>query len=168
MLKMLTLGGNGDPRRTLADLHLVPVSVSYEWDPCDAMKASEMQQSAGGTYHKAPDEDLKSVITGIIGHKGHVHLEIGRPLTLRDLAVGEGEELTVHVARVLDRRIRDGYRLMPTNYAAYDLLHNNKSHGRYTQLTADRLLARADALPNPDAQRLLLEMYANPIERVKK
>ena len=168
MLKMLTLGGGDDPRQTLADLHLVPVSVSYEWDPCDAMKANELQQSAGGAYHKSPDEDLKSVVTGIIGPKGHVHLEIGRPLSHRDLQPADGEELTVHVAHILDRRIRDGYRLMPTNYAAYALLHDNKSHGRFTQRTVDRLKARADALPNPDAQRLLLEMYANPVERVKK
>ena len=168
MLKMLTLGGHGDPSQTLADLHLVPVSVSYEWDPCDAMKAAELLQSSHGTYHKAPDEDLKSVVTGIIGHKGHVHLEIGRPLSARDLQTPDGEEVTLHAARLLDRRIRDGYRLMPTNYAAYDLLRHAKSHGRYTQRTADRLLARADALNDPDARRLLLEMYANPVLRSKR
>ena len=167
MLKMLTLGGGDDPRRTLAELNLVPVSVSYEWDPCDTMKAAELQQKLGGTYHKAPDEDLKSVVTGIIGHKGHVHLEIGQPLTAHDLNSPDNRELTVHVAHVLDRRIRDGYRLMPTNYAAYDLLNNCRTRGRYTQHTLDTLAVRANALPHPDARRLLLEMYANPVGRAR-
>ena len=166
MLKMLTLGGKGDPQQTLRDLHLVPISISYEWDPCDAMKATELLQSRDGAYQKAPDEDLKSVVTGIIGHKGHVHMEIGRPLTQHELVPAEGEELTTHVARVLDRRIRDGYRLMPTNYAAYDMLNGRTRRGRYTQHTVDTLAARADALPHPDARRILLEMYANPVKTI--
>lgn len=164
MLKMLTLGGSGDPKQTLHDLHLVPISISYEWDPCDAMKATELLLSRNGAYQKAPDEDLKSVVTGIIGHKGHVHLEIGRPIMPRELEPTNGEELTTHVARVLDRRIRDGYRLMPTNYAAYDILNGRKRRGRYTQRTLDTLSARANALPNPEARRILLEMYANPVK----
>lgn len=168
MLKMLTLGGKGDPRQTLRDLHLVPVSISYEWDPCDTMKASELLQSRNGAYQKAPDEDLKSVVTGIIGHKGNVHMEIGRPLTPRELVPSDGEELTVHVAHVLDKRIRDGYRLMPTNYAAYDILHNHTSRGRYTQRTADSLMARANTLSHPDARRILLEMYAAPLKNFLK
>ncbi len=166
MLKMLTLGGNGDPMQTLRDLHLVPISISYEWDPCDAMKANELLQSRNGAYQKAPDEDLKSVVTGIIGHKGHVHMEIGRPLTPHELVPADGEELTLHVAHVLDRRIRDGYRLMPTNYAAYDMLHGRTRHGRYTQHTIDTLMARANALPHPDARRILLEMYAAPLKNL--
>ena len=164
MLKMLTLGGKGDPLQTLRDLHLVPVSINYEWDPCDAMKATERLQSRDGAYQKAPDEDLKSVVTGIIGHKGHIHMEIGRPLTPRELVPADGEELTLHVAHLLDSRIRDGYRLMPTNYAAYDMLHGCTRRGRYTQRTLDTLAARADALSHPDARRMLLEMYANPLK----
>ena len=164
MLKMLTLGGKGDPLQILNNLHLVPVSISYEWDPCDAMKATERHMSHNGKYQKAPDEDLKSVVTGIIGKKGHVHMEIGRPLSLRDLKPADDKELTVHVAKVLDRRIRDGYRLMPTNYAAYDMLYGRKHRGHYTQRTIDTLTQRADALPNPDARRMLLDMYANPVK----
>ena len=163
IVKMLTLGGTGDPIDTLEHLHLVPMSISYEWDPCDAMKAVELYKSRSGSYVKAPDEDVKSVVTGIIGAKGKVHLEIGRPLTRRDLLPPAGVDLADHVAAVLDSRIRDGYRLMPTNYAAYSLLTGKTAPGRYTQRTRDNLMARANALPNADMRQLLLEMYANPV-----
>ena len=167
MIKMLTLGGKGDPLQTLCDLHLVPVSVSYEWDPCDAMKATERLLSRNGNYRKAPDEDLKSVVTGIIGHKGRIHLEIGRPLSPRDLQPDDGEDLSTHVARVLDKRIRKGYRLMPTNYAAHDMLAGHTRSGKYTQRTVDTLTRRADALSHPDARRYILEMYANPVAKTR-
>lgn len=163
IIKMLTLGGKGDAISTLDSLHLVPMSISYEWDPCDAMKAAELYASRGGEYHKAPDEDVKSVVTGIIGRKGKVHLEIGAPLRLRDIQPAEGEDLADHVASVLDRRILDGYQLMPTNYAAQFLLSGHPQPGRYTQHTVDGLKARAAALPNPEMRRILLEMYAAPL-----
>ena len=73
MLKMLCLGSALPPLDTLQSLHLVPLSISYEWDPCDALKATELHQSGSGQYIKAPDEDFRSVVTGIIGEKGHVH-----------------------------------------------------------------------------------------------
>ena len=111
IIKMLTLGGNGDPRQTLERLHLVPMSISYEWDPCDTMKAAELYHSRDGHYEKAPDEDVKSVVTGIIGPKGKVHLEIGAPLRPRDFELAEGEDLAEHVAAELDRRIQANYRL---------------------------------------------------------
>ena len=163
IIKMLTLGGKSDPLTTLDSLHLVPMSISYEWDPCDAMKATELFFSRTGEYHKAPDEDVKSVVTGIIGHKGKVHLEIGTPLRLRDLQPAAGEDLAEHVAAVLDRRILTGYQLMSTNYAAHYLLTGHAQSGRYTQRTIDALKARADALPNHEMRRILFEMYAAPV-----
>ena len=167
MLKMLTLGGNGNAAETLANLHIVPLSISYEWDPCDVMKAVELDKSRTGTYVKAPDEDLRSVVSGIIGPKGHVHLEIGAPLKARELKAPAGTDVTEHIASVLDRRIQGGYRLMPTNYAAYSLVTGKPSRGRYTQRTLDQLTARTEGLA-PDARRLLLEAYANPVFATKK
>lgn len=167
ILKMLTLGGrSADPLSTLDSLHLVPMSISYEWDPCDAMKASELYHSRGGQYTKAPDEDVRSVVTGIIGAKGHVHLEIGTPLKLRDMKPADGEDLYEHVAAELDRRILDGYHPMPTNYAAQYLLGGKQMAGRFTQRTVDALKARAAALPQPEMRQLLLEAYAAPVAAI--
>ena len=154
MIKMLTLGGKGDPMQTLAGLHIVPLSISYEWDPCDVMKANELMQSQHGSYTKAPDEDLRSVVSGIIGPKGHVHLTAG-------------VDLADHVAALLDRRIQHGYKLMPTNYAAYTLVTGRRLPAHYTQRTLDRLKARAEGL-QPDAQRFLYEAYANPVMAVRR
>ncbi|MCR5588950.1 MAG: 1-acyl-sn-glycerol-3-phosphate acyltransferase [Bacteroidales bacterium] len=167
MIKMLTLGGKGDPLQTLNDLNIVPLSISYEWDPCDVMKANELMQSRYGSYTKAPDEDLRSVVGGIIGPKGHVHLTIGAPLKPRELQPPAGVDLADHVAALLDRRILHGYKLMPTNYAAYTLVTGRRLPAHYTQRTLDRLKARAEALP-AEAQRILFEAYANPVLATKR
>ena len=163
MIKMLCLGCQNDPLQRLTDLHLVPVSISYEWDPCDLMKANELYQSQKGEYQKAPDEDIKSVVSGIIGPKGKVHLTIGAPLSKRELTPADGEDLFEHVATLLDHRIRGNYRLMPTNYAAFALLTGQHTTGRYTQHTIDGLKARMSSLPHEEMRRLLLENYANPV-----
>ena len=163
LIKMLTLGSTGDPIDTLANLHLVPLSISYEWDPCDTMKAHELYCRQHGNYQKAPMEDFKSVVTGIIGNKGHVHLAIGAPLTRRDLQPPAGVALCDHVASLLDRAILSHYRLMPTNHVAYSLLTGQEMHGRYTELTHSQFLQRLDALPHPDMRRLMTEAYAAPI-----
>lgn len=163
MIKMLTLGGGGDALQTLANLHIVPVSISYEWDPCDAMKATELYLSREGSYQKAKDEDLKSVVMGIIGSKGHVHLNIGAPLKSAELKPAVGEDIAVHVAALLDKRIRSGYQLMPTNYIAYSLLTGKEIHGRFTQRDKKMFLARLDTVPNAEIRRIMTETYAAPV-----
>lgn len=164
MLKMLCLGGGGDSLSTLVSLNLVPVSVSYEWDPCDAMKALELHRRSLGAYEKAPDEDFRSVVAGIIGEKGHVHLHIGVPLQPDEMAPGEGMDVCRHVAGLLDSRIQAGYHLMPSNYVAYSLLHGRQLPGRYTERTEAKLLQRVDDQPDPKVRRLMLEAYAAPVE----
>ena len=163
MLKMLCLGHKGDPLQALCDMHLVPVSVSYEWDPCDAMKANELYQSASGKYLKAKDEDMKSVVTGIIGDKGKVHLAIGTPLTRRELEPPAGADLYEHAAAALDHHIQSNYHLMPTNYVAYSLLTGRDQRGRFSEATRTKFLQRLDALPNADLRQLMVEAYANPV-----
>ena len=130
------------------------------------MKSNELMQSKHGSYTKAPDEDLRSVVSGIIGPKGHVHLTIGAPLKPRELQPPAGVDLADHVAGVLDRRIQQGYKLMPTNYAAYTLVTGRRLPTHYTQRTLDQLKARTAGLM-PEAQRILLEAYANPVMAVR-
>ncbi len=164
IIKMLTLGADTPAAQTLADLHIVPLSISYEWDPCDLMKAHELYQKAYGEYHKVEGEDTNSVATGIVGSKGHVHLSIGKPLTISELTPAEGEDLADHVAAVLDRRIQRLYHLMPTNYLAYDMLNNINQHRQhYTVDVKNKFLQRMNQLPDGEPQRIFLEMYANPV-----
>lgn len=163
LVKMLTLGGHDDPLETLAALHIVPLTINYEWDPCDIMKANELYCKRHGGYQKAPQEDLRSVATGIIGSKGHVHLTIGAPLTRRELVPPQNENLCDHVAAVLDRAIQSNYRLMPTNYVAYDLLTGERQLGRYTKLTRSQFLQRLELLPHPEMREIMIKTYAEPV-----
>ena len=166
IVKMLALGGDADPKKALEALNIVPMSISYEWDPCDAMKANELAARRKGKYEKAPGEDFDSVVTGIVGHKGRVHLAIGKPLAPDELQPCGNEDIFEHVAHVLDERILKGYRLMPTAYAAYDLLHGSTGKRRYySPATLQAMQARAAALADDERRRLLLEMYANPLSR---
>lgn len=167
IIKMLTLGSDKPAEQTLADLNIIPVAVSYEWDPCDILKSSELYKRSLGEYHKVEGEDTNSVTTGIIGPKGHIHLAIGKPLTSAELTgektTGE-KDMAEHVANVLDRRIQKLYKLMPTNYLAYDMLSGTTQHRQYySSEVKNMFLQRMNQLPQGDCQRIFLEMYANPV-----
>jgi glycerol-3-phosphate O-acyltransferase len=104
-------------------LNIVPVSISYELDPCDGAKAKELQQKAEhGSYEKAEHEDVTSIALGIGGEKGHVHVAFGKPL------VGDYEEPD-DVAAAIDQQVIAQYVLHPTNFFAYKMLH-----GKYPEL----------------------------------
>ena len=163
LIKMLTLGCPDNPLHALDNLHIVPLSISYEWDPCDLMKANELYHQRHGGYQKAPHEDLKSVVTGIIGPKGKVHLAIGTPLSRHDLTPSTGVNICEHVAAVLDNCIQSNYWLMPTNYVAYNLLTGIEQHGRYTELTRSQFLQRLELLPEPEMRQIMIETYATPV-----
>jgi 1-acyl-sn-glycerol-3-phosphate acyltransferase len=164
IVKMLTLGADTPASQTLADLHIVPLSISYEWDPCDLMKANELFLKAQGNYQKTEGEDTNSVATGIVGSKGHVHLSIGKPLSASELVPQDGNDLADHVAKVLDRHIQRLYHLMPTNYLAFDILNNTNQHRQhYTADVKNKFLQRMSQLPQGEPQRIFLEMYANPV-----
>ena len=109
-----------DPVGALAAMHITPVSVSYEWEPCAALKAREMCLSQQGGYTKAPGEDTQSVMSGIVDYKGHVHFTICQPLSYEELADVESEYHAV--AKLIDRRIAEGYHLTENNRIAKQLL----------------------------------------------
>src|SRR5690606_35671091 len=100
----------------MRQLNIVPVSISYEYDPCDAAKARELEERARtGTYQKSDTEDVESIVSGITGFKGRVHVAFGARL--------QGEyESARELAEAIDRQILCNYRLFPPNYLAYELL----------------------------------------------
>ncbi len=114
ILKMFHMSRKNEPfAEVIGGLNLVPVSISYEYDPCDQAKARELYiRAATGTYEKAAGEDDKSIGLGITGYKGRVHLNFAPPVT-------EGFEDAKQLAVEMDRQILSGYRLFPAHYLAY-------------------------------------------------
>lgn len=144
----------------VAALRIVPVSISYELDPCDALKANELwQRGSTGSYHKNELEDVASIGHGIAGHKGRVHLHFGVPL-------GDGLQSPQAVAAAIDEQVLRGYRLHPSNLFAYRRLHGRGAPpgvdiapGSCSQRAFD---ARIEALPAQQRQ-YALAAYANAL-----
>ncbi|MEH6567051.1 MAG: 1-acyl-sn-glycerol-3-phosphate acyltransferase [Halopseudomonas sp.] len=115
IIKMFCMSRKGeDFASVIRSLQLVPVSIAYEWDPCDAMKARELEQKARlGEYRKQPGEDDRSIAKGLTGYKGRVHVAFGQALE-GDFADAKA------VARAVDRQILTQYRLFPSNYLALE------------------------------------------------
>lgn len=176
VLKMMAMGGEGSVTERIAQLHIVPLAISYEFDPCDYLKAREFQlkRDVEG-WKKTKADDVLSMRTGIIGYKGRIHYHcapcIDDWLLTLDADMPKGE-LFETIAHHVDREIHSGYRLYPNNYAAADLLtSSNTFAGLYTadekagfEAYIDSQLARID-LPDKDDDYLrtqMLRMYANP------
>ncbi len=114
IIKMLTLSQRKKPFAEVIDkLNIVPVSISYEYDPCDYLKARELYETEQhGRYEKSESEDDRSIVAGIIGQKGRVHLSFGEPL-------GAQYEDARQVSDAVDRHMWQTYRLFPSNYLAF-------------------------------------------------
>lgn len=176
ILKMMTMGGEGSIKERLLSLHLVPLAISYEYDPCDFLKAQEFQLRRDvADWKKGPMDDVVSMQTGIMGYKGHIHYHAAPCIDewLRALPDDMPKtEFYTAVAEHLDHEIWRGYRLYPSNFVALDLLRGTAEHAdRYTAEDHQRFEAYLDAqlkkvqLPNPDwafLRKSVLTMYANP------
>ena len=177
ILKMMTMGGEGSIKERLMSLHIVPLAISYEYDPCDFLKAREMQLRRDvENWKKGPMDDVVSMQTGIMGYKGRIHYHCAPCIDewLQSLPDDMPKtDFYADVAKHIDRDIFLGYRLYPGNYVAIDMLHGTNDYAdNYTE--ADRAtfekyiegqLAKIQDLPNPDMAFLrerILEMYANP------
>jgi len=174
IIKMFCLSEPRDKIAAIADLHIVPISISYEWEPCDVLKALELYQSQFMRYVKKPGEDLNSILTGITQSKGRVHMALCEPLSEPELMALEGQtnvEYHKAVAQLIDRRINTAYRLYPNNYIAHDLLYGNRRYQKmYSQDDFDAFAARLEKLDRYDSfdlerlKEIFLGIYANPVE----
>ena len=177
ILKMMTMGGEGSIKERLVSLHIVPLAISYEYDPCDFLKAREMQLRRDvENWKKGPMDDVVSMQTGIMGYKGHIHYHCAPCIDewLQSLPDDMPKtDFYASVAKHIDRDIFLGYRLYPGNYVAIDMLHDTNDYAdHYTETDRttfekyiDGQLAKIQDLPNPDMAFLrerILEMYANP------
>ena len=175
VLKMLAMGGEGDTVDRLKELNIVPVSLSYEYDPCDFLKAKEMQQKRdSANFKKTQADDLTNMQTGIFGYKGHVHFQT-TPCINEELETLRGlpkQEIFNRLATIIDQHIHRNYRMYPGNYVACDLLNGTDTFaGKYTPEEKQRFEAYLQKkldmiqLPNKDEaflRQCMLQMYANP------
>lgn len=188
LLKMLALSGGGTPLENLMRKQIVPTSFSYEYDPCDYLKAKELLlRLAGNRYVKVRGEDLLSMKQGLQGYKGRVHIDIGTPLSslieqyeqegsIPRLCSLEKNKLFEVVAHIIDREIHRRYRLYPSNFIAYDLLEKREKGletGHYSPSDKEQFVAYlneqvARTFPtseeeNRQIEHLILIQYANPL-----
>ena len=175
VLKMLAMGGE------LRDLNICPLTISYEFDPCDYLKAQEFQQKRDNpAFKKSRQDDLDNMKTGIFGYKGRVHYHCGTPINqwLAELDGLSRNEYFQQLSQRIDQEIHAGYRLYPCNYIALDELDGNQAHAdHYTSNDKDRFeqylqdqLAKIK-IPNKDGAFLrerILTMYANPLRNYLK
>ena len=173
VLKMIAMANNTDSVTDyFKNLKVVPVSISYEYDPTDALKMPQLlAQSNDQTYIKEKNEDFINLISGITGQKKRIHLHVAKPLNeeLDAIAALESNpnKQIQNIAQVLDDAILQNYKLWPTNYIAYDILHKTERFKtEYTvqekQLFVRRLELRID-MDNAEMQNGILAMYANPV-----
>lgn len=173
VLKML---GMGSDEKNLMDyfkkVKIVPVSISYEYDPTDALKMPQLMAEANNeVYVKEKNEDFMTILSGALGQKRRIHIHVGRVLDTEIDAIkadnDSSNKQVVALAQVIDDAILSNYQLWPTNFIAYDIVHKTD---RYAHLYSEnekslferRLEMRIDH-DNPVALEGFLAMYANPV-----
>ena len=179
LIKMLGISGEGDLINNLKEINIVPVSISYEYDPCDYLKAHEfLLKRDNPDFKKSQRDDLHSMEIGLLGFKGRVHFQIS-PCINDELdklsAIDEKSELLSNILKVIDKAIHTNYKIYPGNYIAYDILDGQKRFAdRYTnkdQTTfanyLNSQLAKIPDVTSKDKDFLkerILSMYANPLK----
>ncbi|MDO5447282.1 MAG: 1-acyl-sn-glycerol-3-phosphate acyltransferase [Prevotellaceae bacterium] len=174
ILKMMCMGGEGSLKQRLKDLHLCPLTISYEYDPCDYLKAKEFQLKRDTDYKKTKDEDVLNMRIGIFGQKGHVHYHCAPCIdewidTLPD-DMPKGEFFDI-VADHISKEIHRNYMIYPCNRIALDMLEGT-TNGGYTddekakfESYLETQLAKIDIenADKPFLRERILTMYANPL-----
>lgn len=174
LLKMLTIGFDGSYAECFKSLNILPMSISYEYDPCDYLKTNEIKQlRKNNSYQKSKHEDLQSMMTGALGYKGRIHLQIAPSFNeeieaLRD-EQNKNEKIRI-LAKMIDQKIHNHYRLWPSNYIAFDLLNGqNQMVDKYSTEERERfesyLQKQLSKIKDADEldREIMLQMYSNPV-----
>lgn len=180
LVKMLGLAPGKNIKENLLGAHLLPVSISYEYDPNDYLKAREfLLRRRDPHFKKSQRDDLFSMETGLLKYKGRVHMRLGRCIDPELVAFPSDNrlELVRHTCKVIDRTIHCGYELFPGNYIAYDAVTGGTRFAdRYTaddrRVFADYINAQLDKVEADDItaeereymRGMMLTMYANPVK----
>lgn len=173
LLKMLDMSGNGDFTKDFSELSIVPVSVSYEFEPCDILKARELYISKRQKYIKSEGEDLNSILTGIMQYKGGIHFNFCKLISdeeIQGCSLMEKNERFKSLGEIMDRKILSTFHLWPNNFIAYDLLNScSRFSDRYTEIQKQKFqeyvaFKIADSEGDiKELEEIFLSIYANPI-----
>ena len=175
LLKMLDMSGTADFRKNFEELNIIPMSISYEIEPCDILKARELLISRSRKYVKAQGEDLNSILTGIKQQKGNIHLNIGKPLTSEEIAVAslcDKNDRYQLIRHAVDLRVIEGYRQWKTNNLAYDIVNKTTKYSDtytvsdidwFTDYMEHQLETVEKELDRAALKDIFLHIYANPV-----
>ncbi len=179
VLKMLAMGSDKDFLESLEEVNICPVALSYEYDPCDYLKAKEFQQKRDNPeFKKSQRDDLLNMEVGLFGYKGRIHFQISTPINpeikASHLSELKKNEQATEIASLIDKEIFLNYKFYPINYVSYDILHEGeRCKDYYTEEDKQKVeayfanqLKRID-LPNKDIDFLkgkMYQMYANPVK----
>lgn len=177
VLKMLDMSGQGTFSDNFAELNIVPIAISYEYESCDALKAREVLLRRQGPYTKSKGEDTHSILTGIKQKKGLVHIQTAEPISREELEALSGlprQERYSKLAGLIDSRIINSYRLFKTNYIGYDLMNGTQEYlnKEYTQedlksfirYTESRLRPFSNEVDPVELKQIFFEIYGNPVK----
>jgi len=174
LLKMFNISGQGTFLENFRELNIVPLSISYEYEPCGTLKVNELYKSLNGVYKKSPQEDFNSIITGFTQAKGNIHLSVGDPVnnTLEASFLDECyNENIKKLSRVIDNSIYKNYKLYKNNYIAYDILHESTEFNHFYNLKDKEIFnnfVQKEILSiygdKDIIEKLYLELYANPLK----
>lgn len=181
LIKMIGLEGGGTLLENIISANIIPVAISYEYDPNDYLKATEfLLKRLDPTFKKSPHDDLLSMETGLLQPKGRVHFQIGQGINdiLTKLpADTDKAEILRNVCSAIDCEIHSNYKIFPINYIAHDLLHHNQEyraeyseeelHGfqNYIEQQLDKVrLASVSVVDRDYMREMMLTMYFNPLK----
>ncbi len=175
LLKMLDMSGEKSFQENFMELNIVPLSISYEYEPCDIRKAREILISRTRKYVKSHHEDMHSIVMGIRQKKGNVHLNFGLPLTYDEIEVAskcDKNDRYQAIRHAVDKRVIAGYHLWKTNYIAYDLVGGGNKYSdlygpedvesfkAYMEHRLDKVEKRLD---RDELRNIFLHIYSNPV-----
>ena len=178
LVKMITLGNHDNLIEFLRRMKITPVTVSYEIEPCDKLKARESAISEHTVYHKKPGEDFESIKQGIFGPKGRVALTIGKTIDHEldsiPTDISSNDQLQC-VCQLIDKQIYRNYTLFPNNYIAHDLLHQDEAYSaHYTpeeKAAFEQYLQMKSRIEDVSEEKMrenLLKIYATPVDNHHK
>ena len=178
LLKMLNLSNTKEVCDGFKELKIVPLSISYEIEPCGLSKVTELYKKQTEGFEKTQEDDLRSMGEGLIRPKGRVHFGFGEPINARLDQIGSDEPIQNQIekiAEIIDDQIYNNFKLWPNNYIAEDILNNTSNNlDQYTAAQFDHFAAMLDeavqTIPGDKAviRNMFLQMYVNPIINKRK
>lgn len=175
LLKMVSMGRDEDVVERIRKMNILPMAISYEYEPCAQLKAREMALSENGKhYEKRPGEDFESIKQGIFDQKGQVTLVLGKPLQEEldtvPAELNQNDKL-YYICKLIDKQIYENYRLYPNNYIAHDLMNANNLYAEhYTEeqkQAFEQYLQRKSIIQDVSREKMmdyLLRIYATPVD----